>query len=173
MKLDIFYKKRYDELQKQHKLQKNLYAENLEVLEKKYTENLCRDRDWTKQLLFEKNELEHEIKSLKKKTKQAEMTSECFRRDNEIYKSDLEIISTKNQVLLEANRMLKASLGGTTKKNNKLLQELGIMKLKVEFMEGRLKEYKLPSPTMNELWEYERTRKSPRNKSKKEGIKNV
>lgn len=162
MKFDIFNKKRYLELYKRHEAAIEANEIIIRNLENRYTEIMQRDRDWNKELLFQNSELNQEIKKLKERTKKAEEISECFRLDNEIYKEDFTKIAKENAILKEAKQYLRASLGGTKKQNNKLNQELGIMKLKLEIMEKTLKEYKLPPPTMKEIYEYERTGKSPR-----------
>lgn len=167
MKLDIFYKKRYLEMKRKYQNLLELKDALLENLERKYIDATNRDREWQKDLLFEKAELEAKIKKLEERTKKAEEISECFRLDNEVYMKDNIELSQENATLKGTKAMLRASLGGTTKQNNKLLQELGVMKLKLELMEKRMKEYKLPAPTMEELYEYERTHKSPRKRKER------
>lgn len=171
MKLpDIFYKQHYLEQMRENRNIKEVNDKIIKNLEKKYIEIMNRGREWNKELLFKTSELENKIRKLEEKTKKAEEISECLRLDNEIYKNDNLELSKENAILKETKKMLKASLGGTTKQNNKLQQEIGIMKLKVELMEAKLKEFKLPSPTMSEIFEYERTHKSPRKRKKKELI---
>ncbi len=162
MKCDIFYKKRYHELERKYQ---NLVESKdiiLRNLEQKFTDIMNRDREWQKQLLFDNAALENNLKRFKERSKKAEEMSERFRLDNEVYVKDNLELSKENAVLQESKKMLKASLGGTTKQNNKLEQELGVMKFKLELMEQKLKEYKLSPPTMEEIYEYERTHKTPK-----------
>ncbi len=161
--MDLFYKKRYEELQRS-------FHSTLENQKKSFEEQLNRNQDWLKDLLFEKNNLEKNIAKLETELKASNNTNAVLKLSLNEVSNKLKKLSARNIELNSASKSLRAKLGGSQKEINKLREELGMSVLKIQLMGEQLKKFRIKPPTIKELMEYERTHKSPKNRKEKQNV---
>lgn len=119
----------------------------------------------------------------KKEKRIFEFYKENVRLQNEIIRLNEEnkILEEKNKTIEEKRRKTAGKIGGLTAKNNSLEKEKALYKKMLDEKEEGLKKTKeiidelnkkikqlKNRPTMSEIYEYERTRKSPKKKNEVE-----
>lgn len=158
--IKINYKKDYERLQKELEKLKVQIEE-----QKSYYDDQSRiHEDYIGELLIRQGTYEERIKNLEQETETSQKNETKVLLENKKLHEQL--------ITLKASyKNIYNSLGGTKKQNNKLLRENGKLISKNEFLEFRLKYFKIKNePTMKELQEYERTHMSPKKRKELEKV---
>lgn len=178
--MDLFYKSRYFELRK-------IYYQLIETIEKteiQHTKTIQEKDSFGYTLLSEKSKLEKQNAKLEQQITELEEKMKILESNTRInvadYERKLENLIQENEELSKKNIELKFdnirkknTIGGYQCKNNKLIKETGEQQCYINLLVQRLKKYVKKTPTLNDLLEYEHTRKSPYKKiEKEEGILN-
>lgn len=150
----LFSKKELDYLE-------NQYLKNVGILEDSYRKFMNRDREWIRELLTEKSELESKVKLLQNSKTKLEEKVKILQEDYAVAYADTQKSEYEKIELKERLRVVSASLGGTTKQNHELLKKIGEMELYCSVLEEKLKKSGIRKPTMQDFKEYELTHKSP------------
>ena len=146
----MLFKKKYLEQEKK-------YSEKLNYNEKIHNDAHKRDREVLGELLFAKSELEQENATLKLKLKDyQEIKNQC----DKLMQRNIEL-ERKNEGLISSKKTVTGSLGGLKSHNNKILEELGEMKLENKILKEKMKKYGISDLNTKDLISYEITHKSP------------
>lgn len=140
---------------------KKQYQENIEIMDDHYQNIMNRDREWLRQLLTEKSELESKVKLLQNSKTKLEEKVKILQEDYDVSWVDTQKSEQEKIELKEKLRGVSATLGGTTKQNHKLLKRIGELELYCGVLEEKLKKSGIRKPTMQDFQEYEMTHKSP------------
>lgn len=137
-----------------------------ELLEKKYKKIIENDREWIRELLEEKSDLETKLKLAQKDKSKLEEKIKSFSDDQENLLLKIKKIEKERLALKERVKNISCSFGGTVKQNHKLLKRIGELEYYCKALEEKLKKYGIKKPTMKDFREYEITHKSPFKKEK-------
>lgn len=144
------FKKRFLELEKK-------YKEKLDYCEKMHNDAHKRDREVLGELLFAKSELEQENATMKLKLKDyQDIKIQC----DKLTKRNIEL-ERKNEGLISSKKVVTGSLGGLKSHNNRILEEIGEMKLENKILKEKMKKYGISELNTKDLISYEITHKSP------------